>query len=225
MKLIDFLHPFADQSGNKNGEQNNERRCIQPAATIPQPLISPPVVVAVTAPAPTTLELKDSSGHIIKTDPRYRNPSKFGWRRVVVFHANLTSVHKADNRSEVYHHSPSVKKLRTRNDIMSELRALKIRNLRIGDFSFAKERIGMPPDQEIALSAKAQTPLQKRQSIAPPEPIQTPEVLGRRVSKPKIPKGVSPLPPSPANKSRVSQKFNNAWFFSYVCVQLVHSCI
>lgn len=191
---------------------------VQPAVTAPQPLISPPVVVAAAAVGLTTPGLKDTSGHIIKTDPRFRNPFKFGWRREVVFRANLTSAHKADNRGEVYYHSPSGKKLRTRADIISELRALKDQNLDIGDFSFAKESIGMPPDQEIVRSAKVQTPSQKRQSIAPPEPIQTPEVLGKRVPKPKMPKGASPPPPSLANKSRVSRKSTNECFFSYVCV-------
>lgn len=189
---------------------------VQPAAAVPQPLTSPPVAVpmAPAVTAPTTLGEKDTSGHIIKTDPRYRNPFKFGWRREVVFRANLTKEHKADNRGEVYYHSPSGKKLRTKNDIISELRALKVQNLDIGDFSFAKESIGMPADQEIVRSAKVQTPSQKRQSLVPPEPVQTPEVLGKRVPKPKMPKGASPPPPSLANKSRVSHQFTNAIFFS-----------
>lgn len=197
---------------------------VPPAVTVPQPLKSPPVVVAVTVakvPVPTTpatLGGKDTSGHIIKTDPRFRNPFKFGWRREVVFRANLTSAHKADNRGEVYYHSPSGKKLRTRSDIITELRALKVQNLDIGDFSFAKESIGMPPDQEIVRSAKVQTPSQKRQSLPPPEPIQTPEVLGKRVPKPKMPKGASPPPPSPANKSRVSQKNSHTFAFN----QFIH---
>lgn len=145
----------------------------------------------------------NSSTHIIKTDPRYRNPFKFGWRREVVFRANMQNV-KSDNKGEVYYHSPSGKKLRTRNEISTELRALKDQTLDIGDFTFAKESVGMPPEQEIVRSAKIQTPSQKRQSIAIPEPILTPEILGKRVPKPKMPKGASPPPPSATNKSRVS---------------------
>lgn len=136
---------------------------VQSAVTVPQPFISP---------APTTPGEKDTSGHIIKTDPRYRNPFKFGWRREVVFRANLSNTTKSDNRGEVYYHSPSGKKLRTKSDILTELRALKIQNLDIGDFSFAKESVGMPPEQEIVRSAKIQTPSQKRQSLALPEPVQ-----------------------------------------------------
>lgn len=187
----------------------------QSAVTVPQPLISPKaaaVTVVAAAAAPMTPGEKDTSGHIIKMDPRYRNPFKFGWRREVVFRANLTSAHKSDNRGEVYYHSPSGKKLRTKSDIISELRALKVQNLDIGDFTFAKESVGMPPEQEIVRSAKVQTPSQKRQSLAQPEPIQPPEVLGKRKPKPKMPKGASPPPPSTANKSRVSHKSDCVFF-------------
>lgn len=156
------------------------------------------------SPAPTTTGEKDTTAHIIKTDPRYRNPFKFGWRREVVFRANLQNVQKSDNRGEVYYHSPSGKKLRTKSDIIAELRVLKVQNLDIGDFTFAKESVGMPADQEIVRSAKVQTPSQKRQSLAQPEPIAPPEILGKRIPKPKMPKGASPPPLSMANKSRVS---------------------
>lgn len=147
---------------------------------------------------------KDSPAHIIKTDPRYRNPFKFGWRREVVFRANMQSNQKSDNRGEVYYHSPSGKKLRTKAEILTELRVLKDQNLDIGDFSFAKESVGMPPEQEIVRSAKLQTPAQKRQPANQPEIVSTPEVLGKRIPKPKMPKGASPPPPSILNKSRVS---------------------
>lgn len=175
----------------------------QTAPTTPQSHKSP----APPPPPPTTTSSeKDTSGHVIKTDPRYRKPFQFGWRREVVFRANLEKVQKSDNRGEVYYHSPSGKKLRTKSDIVAELRALKVQNLDIGDFTFAKESVGMPPDQEIVRSAKVQTPSQKRQSLALPEPIQPPEVLGKRIPKPKMPKGASPPPLSMGNKSRVSRK-------------------
>lgn len=152
---------------------------------------------------------RDTSGHIIKNDPRYRNPFKYGWRREVVFRANMTNV-KSDNRGEVYYHSPSGKKLRTKNEILSELRVLRDQNLDIGDFSFAKESIGMPPEQEIVRSAKIQTPSQKRQPTVVPDALSTPEIIGKRIPKPKLPKGASPPPPSIANKSRVSLSYENS---------------
>lgn len=177
----------------------------------PAKQLTEPVTPAQPFTSPTALSVsgeKDTSSHIIKTDPRYRNPFKFGWRREVVFRANPQATQKSDNRGEVYYHSPSGKKLRTKSDIIAELRALKVQNLEIGDFTFAKESVGMPADQEIVRSAKIQTPSQKRQSLAQPEPIHPPEVLGKRTPKPKLPKGASPPPLSTpmANKSRVSHK-------------------
>lgn len=179
------------------------------ADTKPEPKPVPQKVATVQTPAKATATVavpgdKDSSAHIIKTDPRYRNPFKFGWRREVVFRANMTANQKSDNKGEVYYHSPSGKKLRTKNEILSELRVLKDQNLDIGDFSFAKESIGMPAEQEIVRSAKIQTPSQKRQPIGLPETIPTPEIIGKRIPKPKLPKGASPPPPSNINKSRVS---------------------
>lgn len=177
---------------------------------VKQPAVATAPVVAqpLTSPAASALQSpgeKETTGHVIKMDPRYRNPFKFGWRREVVFRANPQNTPKSDNRGEVYYHSPSGKKLRTKADIIAELRALKVQNLDIADFSFAKESVGMPADLEIVRMAKVQTPSQKRQTLAQPEPVQLPEILGKRIPKPKMPKGASPPPPSPANKSRVSR--------------------
>lgn len=96
-----------------------------------------------------------------------------------------------------------------KNEISAELRALKDQSLDIGDFSFAKESIGMPVEQEIVRSAKVQTPSQKRPAASLPDAIPTPEVLGKRIPKPKMPKGASPPPPSTANKSRVCNDFHH----------------
>lgn len=119
-----------------------------------------------------------------------------------MFRANIENKQKLENKGEVYYHSPSGKKLRTKAEIMAELK--KDQNLDIGDFTFAKESIGMPPDLEIVRSAKIQTPAQRRQPYPEPQ-VQTPDVLGKRIPKPKMPKGASPPPPSTSiSKSRVS---------------------
>ncbi|XP_031632662.1 uncharacterized protein LOC116346640 isoform X3 [Contarinia nasturtii] len=169
--------------------------------TMNEPSPPPPQPPVQTPQKPVTTTTDGSSPHIIKTDPRYRNPFKFGWRREVVFRANMSAIQKSDNKGEVYYHSPSGKKLRTKNEIMKELVTLKESNLDIGDFTFAKESVGMPPEQEIVRSAKVQTPSQKRQPVPVPEST-TPEILGKRIPKPKMPKGASPPPPSITNKSR-----------------------
>lgn len=165
---------------------------------VPKSVISP-APKTVISPAPKTAG--DKPAHVITTDPRYRNPFKFGWKRELVFRANVDNKQKLENKGEVYYHSPNGKKLRSKGDIQTELRDLKDQNLDIGDFTFAKESIGMPPDLEIVRKAKIQTPSQRKQPV--PEPV--PDVLGKRVPKPKMPKGASPPPPSSIlNKSRVS---------------------
>lgn len=199
--MNDINEPIESQTPQKTPPTVTETVTKSPSMETPVTTIPP-------APTGAKLGEKDlsphTSSHIIKTDPRYRNPFKFGWRREVVFRANMQNIQKSDNKGEVYYHSPSGKKLRTKAEILSELRTLKVLNLDIGDFSFAKESIGMPADQEIVRSAKIQTPSLKRQSSTLPETVPTPEILGKRIPKPKMPKGASPPPPSIANKSRVS---------------------
>lgn len=129
-----------------------------------------------------------------------------------MFRANLDSKQKVDNKGEVYYHTPNGKKLRTKAEIVQYLR--KDQALDIGDFTFAKDSIGMPPDQEIVRSAKIQTPSQRNKpvnflDIGTPDPSLG---FGKRVPKPKMPKGASPPPRTPpassgssgSNKSRVS---------------------
>lgn len=139
--------------------------------------------------------------HQITTDPRYRNPFKYGWKRELVFRAIPDANRKSDNRGEVYYHAPNGKKLRTKSEITVFLR--KDQELDIGDFTFAKESIGMPPDQEIVRNAKVQSSSQR--SRPPPIPEISP-VLGKRIPKPKMPKGASPPPPASILNKSASNK-------------------
>lgn len=163
-----------------------------------------PVAVLKSMTTPKTSS--ERPAHVITTDPRYRNPFKFGWRRELVFRANVDKKQKLENKGEVYYHSPSGKKLRSKGEIQSELRDLKDQNLDIGDFTFAKESIGMSGDQEIVRKAKIQTPAQRKQPVNP-DPV--PDVLGKRVPKPKMPKGASP-PPPPSSSSSSSSILNKS---------------
>lgn len=88
--------------------------------------------------------------------------------------------------------------------------------LDIADFTFAKERIGMPQEQEIVRSAKIQTPSQRSKptnflDVGTPDPSLG---FGKRTPKPKLPKGASPPPILAHNKSRVSDDVPREW--SYV---------
>lgn len=159
-------------------------------------------IVQDTTPPPPKSAEKEKPAHFITTDPRYRKPFQFGWRREFVLRANVDNKTKLENKGEVYYHSPNGKKLRSKAEIQAELKGDT--NLDIGDFTFAKESIGMSPEQEIVRSAKIQTLPQRKPPVTP---VETPElVLGKRIRKPKMPKGASPPPLStPGNsKSRVS---------------------
>lgn len=173
----------------------------RPSSPMNDTMKTSPVAVPKSVVSPPPKTPGDKPAHIITTDPRYRNPFKFGWKRELVFRANVDNKQKLENKGEVYYHSPSGKKLRSKGEIQTELRDLKDQKLDIGDFTFAKESIGMPPDLEIVRKAKIQTPSQRKQPV--PEPV--PDVLGKRIPKPKMPKGASPPPSSSIlNKSRVS---------------------
>lgn len=175
-------------------QAKDSRRSVPPRRPTPSTPATPIAVVA---------DSKEK-GHVITRDPRYRNPFKYGWKRELVFRANFDGKQKIENKGEVYYHTPSGKKLRTKADIVAYLR--KDQDLDIGDFTFAKESIGMPPDQEIVRNAKIQTPAQRHRPSLPLE-TSTPELglgLGKRVPKPKMPKGASPPPPSSAAKSKNS---------------------
>lgn len=162
----------------------------------------------------------EKPGHFITKEPRYRNPFKYGWKRELVFRANLDSKVKVENKGEVYYHTPNGKKLRTKAEIMFHLRSDE--GLDIADFTFAKERIGMPQEQEIVRSAKIQTPSQRSRpsnflDLGSPDPSLG---FGKRTPKPKLPKGASPPPILAHNKSRVSVTIPKEWSSVRAMVQM-----
>lgn len=92
-------------------------------------------------------------------------------------------------KGEVYYITPSGKKLRTRHEIMNNLHD----DLTINNFTLVKEAIGAPPDDEIIRPAKFYN-YNRRSNIDPVIAEATPPPLGKRVPKPKMPKGASPPP-------------------------------
>lgn len=183
------------------------------AAIIEQHMISPPsiaaqmaasltnVVTAALASTPTT----SGGGNKTTTnisDPRYRKPFTFGWKRELVYRAHNDVHRKQYDKAEVYYITPGNKKLRTRADILMNL----TEGLDANDFTFAREPIGMSAEEEIIRSAKLQTPSSKHRPVNFLDLGEADPMLGfgKRVPKPKMPKGASPppqLPPLPASLS------------------------
>jgi Methyl-CpG binding domain len=92
-------------------------------------------------------------------------------------------------KGEVYYITPTGKKLRTRHEIMNNLHD----DLTINNFTLAKEAIGAAPDDEIIRPAKIYN-YSRRSNLDPVIADATPPLLGKRVPKPKMPKGASPPP-------------------------------
>lgn len=93
-------------------------------------------------------------------------------------------------KGEVYYITPSGKKLRTRHEIQVHLHD----DLTIHNFTLVKEAIGASPEDEIIRPAKYYN-YARRSNIDPVINDASQPPLGKRVPKPKMPKGASPPPP------------------------------
>lgn len=126
------------------------------------------------------------------TDEKYKKPFEFGWKRELVYRSQMPDTRTKSDKAEVYYITPSGKKLRTKNEIQLFLGD----GLDLNMFTFTKEPLGASPEDEIVRSAKAYTPHTQRKvtnflDIGEPDPSLG---FGKRVPKPKMPKGVSPPP-------------------------------
>lgn len=119
------------------------------------------------------------------TDPIFQEPFKYGWKREMVLRAT-PGVSK--EKGEIYYITPTGKRLRTRNEIALNLHD----DLTLTNFTLIKEALGADPQFEIIRSAKNIN--SKRNSSEPVYGNLMTPVIGKRIPKPKAPKGVSPPP-------------------------------
>jgi hypothetical protein len=148
----------------------------------------------------TTPRRQQQQGIIYRTtdimDPAFKVPFKFGWKRELVLRAEPTM---SKEKGEVYYITPTGKKLRTRHEIMNNLHD----GLSINNFTLVKEAIGnLSPEDEIIRPAKFYN-YSRRSNLDPVVADATPPPLGKRVPKPKMPKGASPPPTTPPNQTSV----------------------
>ena len=148
-----------------------------------------------------TTPRRQQQGIIYRTtdilDPAFKIPFKFGWKRELVLRAEPTM---SKEKGEVYYITPTGKKLRTRHEIMNNLTD----GLTINNFTLVKEAIGANPDDEIIRPAKFYN-YSRRSNLDPVVADATPPPLGKRVPKPKMPKGASPPPTTPPSAVSVPQ--------------------
>lgn len=135
-----------------------------------------------------TTPRRQQQGIIYRTtdvmDPAFKLPFKYGWKRELVLRAEPTM---SKEKGEVYYITPGGKKLRTRHEIMNSLHD----DLTINNFTLVKEAIGASAEDEIIRPAKFYN-YSRRSNVDPVIADNTPPILGKRVPKPKMPKGASP---------------------------------
>lgn len=161
-----------------------------PSSLVPVPVAVPvpvPVTAVAKAPLPTPVTPAAAPPALTKgrlpTDDFYKRPFECGWKRELVYRANPEA---SKDKADIYFITPSGKKLRSRNEILA---MLGDSDLTLEHFCFAREPLGGTPEQEIVRSAK---PTNRSSMEVTSTPSNTSS--GKRISKPKAPKGASPPP-------------------------------
>lgn len=130
------------------------------------------------------VKLDQPPGFILKlkaTDPFYREPFKYGWKRELV----LPSRGNPNRRTgDVFFISPCGRKMRSREEILPLLEG----DLTIENFCFQRQAQEAGPKYELVRRA---TPSVQRSRLHETGQ-EHPSVTGKRVPKPKVPKGASP---------------------------------
>ncbi|XP_070074335.1 serine/arginine repetitive matrix protein 2 isoform X2 [Drosophila takahashii] len=137
----------------------------------------PEAAAAEAPPTPSALKLK-------ATDEFYRLPFAYGWKRELV----LPSTGNPKRRTgDVFFIAPNGRKLRSREDIVPMLKG----ELTIEHFCFQRQAQEAGPEFELVRRATPSSVQRRKsqQAVAQPAPL---PVTGKRVSKPKVPKGASP---------------------------------
>ncbi|XP_016984391.1 uncharacterized protein LOC108048337 isoform X2 [Drosophila rhopaloa] len=138
-------------------------------------------IEAIPEPPPTTSALK-----LKATDEFYRLPFAYGWRREFVLPS--TGNHKR-RTGDVFFIAPNGRKLRSREDIVPLLEG----ELTIEHFCFQRQAQEAGPEHELVRRATPASASRRKSqhAVAQLQPAPLP-VTGKRVSKPKVPKGASP---------------------------------
>lgn len=124
------------------------------------------------------------------SDPKYRKPFTYGWKRELVFRG--TNDNSVKKMGDIYYYTPTGKKIRSLRELSENL---KSKELTMDNFTFIKEPLGLDdPEKEIIRDAKTWN---KKAGA------RTPKVLSPKMASPKV--GTSPRAapetPEPTRKS------------------------
>ncbi|XP_017074293.1 uncharacterized protein LOC108109978 isoform X2 [Drosophila eugracilis] len=157
----------------KSQEEEPQKPAVQVATTSKQTKVKTVDV------QPTTPGLK-----LKATDEFYRLPFAYGWKRELV----LPSTGNPNRRvGDVFFIAPNGRKLRSREDIAPLLEG----ELTIEHFCFQRLPQEVGPKFELVRRAMPSSVFRSKSQQTVGQPV-TPPVTGKRVSKPKVPKGASP---------------------------------
>ncbi|KAJ3659214.1 hypothetical protein Zmor_010915 [Zophobas morio] len=111
------------------------------------------------------------------TDPKYRKPFVYGWKRELVYRATSDNPNKRNG--DIYYYTPTGKKVRSMREVSENL---KNKELALENFTFFKEPLGLDdPEKEIIRDAKAWN-----KKVMPKTGSKTPRVLSPKVNSPKV---------------------------------------
>ncbi|KAJ8687176.1 hypothetical protein QAD02_022970 [Eretmocerus hayati] len=86
------------------------------------------------------------------TNPIFREPFKYGWKRELVYRATGQTEHSLKRMADIYYYTPEGKKVRSYREVVEFLTTSE---LTIDNFTFFKEPLGVnDPEKEIIRDAK-----------------------------------------------------------------------
>ncbi|KAL7302404.1 hypothetical protein TKK_0005060 [Trichogramma kaykai] len=141
------------------------------------------------------------------TNPLYREPFKYGWKRELVYRAG-SSDNQSKRMADIYYYTPEGKKVRSFREVTETLTTSE---LTIENFTFFKEPLGVnDPAKEIIRDAKkgkeAHVPTKPYQKI-PKKSIDTPPIQNDTPKKSSV-KSTPPAIPvkTPSKNAKVASK-------------------
>lgn len=160
---------------------------------------------APSTPTPTTTAGSDPGrpkGSVDITNPAYREPFNFGWKREMVFRGT-NAENQGKRMADIYYYTPEGKKVRSYREVVKFLSNTK---LTIDNFTFFKEPLGVN-DPNIEIIREAKKPKDSFGTPTVKAPV-TPKVVQKPTPKPA--KAVSKPTPKPAAKPAANKSLNKS---------------
>lgn len=159
----------------------------------PSPAVTSPVRTKKSTSTPTVVPYKKQRMNSDMSNPNFRKPFKYGWRRELVYRSQMGN--SVRRNGDIYYYTPTGKKIRSMRELSENMVTPE---LTMDDFTFWKEPVGVnDTEYEIIREAKTKAPHQFTfAKKATPEPKSS-KKKEKAVLSPKT----APLGDSPPSKS------------------------